>query len=126
MSQRNHIKRRVEPSSQNEPSSSQNEPSSSQNIPSSSQNEPEYSETPKKGVDVSSLKERYNIRLPRSYKEQTSAPQIVHFSQEIESAIPETLDELKTGMLYSTFCIVSEMSIYSRNILPIFILFSEN
>ncbi|RHZ47681.1 hypothetical protein Glove_574g30 [Diversispora epigaea] len=47
-------------------------------------------------VDISSLKEKYNIRLPRSYKEQTSAPQTVHFSEELESTIPETVDELKT------------------------------
>jgi hypothetical protein len=127
MSQRIHTKRHIEPSSsQNEPSSSQNEPSSSQNLPSSSShNEPEYSETPKKGVDISSLKEKYKIRLPRTYKE-PSVPQIVHFSEELESAIPETVDELQTGMLYSIFCIVSEMSIFSLNILPNFILFSEN
>ncbi|RHZ90063.1 hypothetical protein Glove_8g103 [Diversispora epigaea] len=29
-------------------------------------------------------------------KEQTSAPQTVHFSEELESTIPETVDELKT------------------------------
>ncbi|RHZ86391.1 hypothetical protein Glove_51g44 [Diversispora epigaea] len=78
-----HIKRRVEPSSL-------------QNEPSSAHNEPESSETSKKSVDISSLKEKYNIRLPRSYKEQTSAPQTVHFSEELESTIPETVDELKT------------------------------
>ncbi|RHZ44664.1 hypothetical protein Glove_714g27 [Diversispora epigaea] len=73
-----HIKRRVELSSlQNEPSSAHNEPKSS--------------ETSKKSVDISSLKEKYNIRLPRSYKEQTSAPQTVQFSEELESTIPETL-----------------------------------
>jgi hypothetical protein len=79
-----HIKRRVEPSS-------------SQNEPSSAHNEPESSETSKRSVDISSLREKYNIRLPRSYKEQLSAPQTVHFSEELESAIPETVDELKTG-----------------------------
>ncbi|RHZ86259.1 hypothetical protein Glove_53g1 [Diversispora epigaea] len=78
-----HIKRRVELSSL-------------QNEPSSAHNEPESSETSKKSVDISSLKEKYNIRLPRSYKEQTSAPQTVHFSKELESTIPETVDELKT------------------------------
>ncbi|RHZ81423.1 hypothetical protein Glove_120g164 [Diversispora epigaea] len=78
-----HIKRRVELSSL-------------QNEPSSAHNEPESSETFKKSVDISSLKEKYNIRLPRSYKEQTSAPQTVHFSEELESTIPETVDELKT------------------------------
>ncbi|RHZ88879.1 hypothetical protein Glove_21g308 [Diversispora epigaea] len=78
-----HIKRRVELSSL-------------QNEPSSAHNEPESSETSKKSVDISSLKEKYNIRLPRSYKEQTSAPQTVHFSEELESIIPETVDELKT------------------------------
>ena len=78
-----HIKKRVEPSSQNEPSSAHNEP--------------ESSETSKRSVDISSLREKYNIRLPRSYKEQSSAPQTVHFSEELESAIPETVDELKTG-----------------------------
>ncbi|RHZ78490.1 hypothetical protein Glove_162g47 [Diversispora epigaea] len=78
-----HIKRRVELSSL-------------QNEPSSAHNEPESSETSKKSVDISSLKEKYNIRLPRSYKEQTSAPQTVHFSEELESTIPETVDELKT------------------------------
>ncbi|RHZ77982.1 hypothetical protein Glove_168g150 [Diversispora epigaea] len=56
----------------------------------------ESSETSKKSVDISSLKEKYNIRLPRSYKEQTSALQTVHFSEELESTIPETVDELKT------------------------------
>ncbi|RHZ73415.1 hypothetical protein Glove_231g13 [Diversispora epigaea] len=70
--------------------------SSLQNEPSSAHNEPESSETSKKSVDISSLKEKYNIRLPRSYKEQTSAPQTVHFSEELESTIPETVDELKT------------------------------
>ncbi|RHZ80079.1 hypothetical protein Glove_139g201 [Diversispora epigaea] len=40
--------------------------------------------------------QKYNIRLPRSYKEQTSAPQTVHFSEEFESTIPETVNELKT------------------------------
>ncbi|RHZ88936.1 hypothetical protein Glove_19g240 [Diversispora epigaea] len=78
-----HIKRRVELSSL-------------QNEPSSAHNEPESSETSKKSVDISSLKEKYNICLPRSYKEQTSAPQTVHFSEELESTIPETVDELKT------------------------------
>ncbi|RHZ73191.1 hypothetical protein Glove_232g26 [Diversispora epigaea] len=78
-----HIKRRVELSSL-------------QNEPSSAHNEPESSKTSKKSVDISSLKEKYNIRLPRSYKEQTSAPQTVHFSEELESTIPETVDELKT------------------------------
>ncbi|RHZ62867.1 hypothetical protein Glove_334g23 [Diversispora epigaea] len=70
--------------------------SSLQNEPSSAHNEPESSETSKKSVDISSLKEKYNIRLPRLYKEQTSAPQTVHFSEELESTIPETVDELKT------------------------------
>ncbi|RHZ80691.1 hypothetical protein Glove_132g145 [Diversispora epigaea] len=70
--------------------------SSLQNEPSSAHNEPESSETSKKSVDISSLKEKYNIRLLRSYKEQTSAPQTVHFSEELESTIPETVDELKT------------------------------
>ncbi|RHZ71565.1 hypothetical protein Glove_256g41 [Diversispora epigaea] len=70
--------------------------SSLQNEPSSAHNEPESSETSKKSVDISSLKEKYNIRLPRSYKVQTSAPQTVHFSEELESTIPETVDELKT------------------------------
>ncbi|RHZ77333.1 hypothetical protein Glove_181g21 [Diversispora epigaea] len=78
-----HIKRRVELSSL-------------QNEPSSAHNEPESFETSKKSVDISSLKEKYNIRLPRSYKEQTSAPQTVHFSEELESTIPETVDKLKT------------------------------
>ncbi|RHZ82414.1 hypothetical protein Glove_109g399 [Diversispora epigaea] len=78
-----HIKRRVELSSL-------------QNEPSSAHNEPESSETSKKSVDISSLKEKYDIRLPQSYKEQTSAPQTVHFSEELESTIPETVDELKT------------------------------
>ncbi|RHZ69631.1 hypothetical protein Glove_281g20 [Diversispora epigaea] len=78
-----HIKRRIELSSL-------------QNEPSSAHNEPESSKTSKKSVDISSLKEKYNIRLPRSYKEQTSAPQTVHFSEELESTIPETVDELKT------------------------------
>ncbi|RHZ62590.1 hypothetical protein Glove_339g15 [Diversispora epigaea] len=32
-------------------------------------------------------------------KEQTSAPQTVHFSEELESTIPETVDELKTEKL---------------------------
>ncbi|RHZ81153.1 hypothetical protein Glove_123g140 [Diversispora epigaea] len=81
-----HIKRRVELSSL-------------QNEPSSAHNEPESSETSKKSVDISSLKEKYNIRLSRSYKEQTSAPQIVHFSEELESTIPETIDKLKTEKL---------------------------
>ncbi|RHZ79353.1 hypothetical protein Glove_149g70 [Diversispora epigaea] len=78
-----HIKRRVELSSL-------------QNEPSSTHNEPESSETSKKNVNISSLKEKYNIRLPRSYKEQISAPQTVHFSEELESTIPEIVDELKT------------------------------
>ncbi|RHZ60875.1 hypothetical protein Glove_350g86 [Diversispora epigaea] len=78
-----HIKRRVELSSL-------------QNELSSAHNEPESSETSKKSVDISSLKEKYNICLPRSYKEQTSAPQTVHFSKELESTIPETVDKLKT------------------------------
>ncbi|RHZ57426.1 hypothetical protein Glove_388g5 [Diversispora epigaea] len=78
-----HIKRRVKLSSL-------------QNEPSSAHNEPESSETSKKSVDISSLKEKYNIRLLRSYKEQTSASQTVHFSEELESTIPETVDELKT------------------------------
>ena len=82
-----HIKRRVEPSSL-------------QNEPSSAHNEPESSETSKRSVDISSLQEKYKIRLPRSYKEQTSAPQTVHFSEVLESAIPETVDELKTGKCY--------------------------
>ncbi|RHZ84848.1 hypothetical protein Glove_74g81 [Diversispora epigaea] len=60
-----------------------------QNEPSSAHNEPESSETSKKSVDISSLKEKYNIQ-------QTSAPQTVHFSEELESTIPETVDELKT------------------------------
>ncbi|RHZ75938.1 hypothetical protein Glove_208g85 [Diversispora epigaea] len=77
-----HIKRRVELSSL-------------QNEPSSAHNEPESSETSKKSIDISSLKEKYNIRLPRSYKEQTSS-QTVHFSEELESTIPETVDKLKT------------------------------
>ncbi|RHZ72297.1 hypothetical protein Glove_243g84 [Diversispora epigaea] len=47
-------------------------------------------------VDISSLKEKYNIRLPRSYKKQTSASQTVHFSEELESTILKTVDELKT------------------------------
>ena len=85
-----HIKRRVELSSL-------------QNEPSSAHNEPESSETSKKSVDISSLKEKYNIRLPRSYKEQTSAPQTVHFSEELESTIPETVDELKTGKCLHIF-----------------------
>ncbi|RHZ76725.1 hypothetical protein Glove_194g51 [Diversispora epigaea] len=70
--------------------------SSLQNEPSSAHNEPESSETSKKSVDIFSLKEKYNIHLPRSYKEQTSAPQTVHFLKELESTIPETVDELKT------------------------------
>ncbi|RHZ81233.1 hypothetical protein Glove_122g157 [Diversispora epigaea] len=78
-----HIKRRVELSFL-------------QNKPSSAHNEPESFETFKKSVDISSLKEKYNIRLPRSYKGQTSAPQTVHFSEELESTISETVDELKT------------------------------
>ncbi|RHZ81873.1 hypothetical protein Glove_117g144 [Diversispora epigaea] len=78
-----HIKRHVELSSL-------------QNEPSSAHNEPESSETSKKSVDISSLKEKYNIRLSRSYKEQTSAPQTVHFSEELESTILETVDDLKT------------------------------
>ncbi|RHZ78778.1 hypothetical protein Glove_156g66 [Diversispora epigaea] len=69
-----HIKRRIELSSL-------------QNEPSSAHNEPESSETSKKSVDISSLKEKYNIRLPRSYKEQTSAPQTVHFSKKLENFI---------------------------------------
>ncbi|RHZ79271.1 hypothetical protein Glove_150g79 [Diversispora epigaea] len=81
-----HIKRRVELSSL-------------QNEPSSTHNEPESSETSKKSVDISSLKKKYNIRLPRSYKEQTSAPQTVHFSEELESIILETVDKLKTEKL---------------------------
>ena len=97
-----HIKRRVELSSL-------------QNEPSSAHNEPESSETSRRSVDISSLQEKYNLRLPRSYKEQTSAPQTVHFSKELESAIPETVDELKTGKclytIYAICCIVSEMSI---------------
>ncbi|RHZ44930.1 hypothetical protein Glove_707g80 [Diversispora epigaea] len=56
----------------------------------------ESSETFKKSVDISFLKKKYNIRLSRSYKEQTFAPQTVHFSEELESTIPETVDELKT------------------------------
>ncbi|RHZ48243.1 hypothetical protein Glove_554g23 [Diversispora epigaea] len=58
-----HIKRRIELSSL-------------QNEPSSVHNEPESFETSKKSVDISSLKEKYNIQL--------------------ESTIPETVDELKT------------------------------
>ncbi|RHZ87614.1 hypothetical protein Glove_33g62 [Diversispora epigaea] len=100
-----HIKRRVELSFL-------------QNEPSSAHNEPESFETSKKSVDISSLKEKYNIRLPRSYKEQTSAPQTVHFSEELESTIPETVDELKTDC--SGSCSVSQ------NMLPDFISFSEN
>ncbi|RHZ61008.1 hypothetical protein Glove_350g127 [Diversispora epigaea] len=69
-----HIKRRVELSSL-------------QNEPFSAHNEPESSKTSKKSVDISSLKEKYNICLPRSYKEQTSAPQTIHFSEELESTI---------------------------------------
>ncbi|RHZ78273.1 hypothetical protein Glove_166g123 [Diversispora epigaea] len=76
--------------------------SSLQNKPSSAYNEPESSETSKKSVDISSLKEKYNIRLPRSYKEQTSAPQTVHFSEKLESTIPETVDELKTDKYLSS------------------------
>ncbi|RHZ44076.1 hypothetical protein Glove_766g2 [Diversispora epigaea] len=83
-----HIKKRVELSSL-------------QNEPSSAHNEPESSETSKKSVDISSLKEKYNIRLPRSYKEQTSAPQTVHFSEELESTISETVNELKTDKYLS-------------------------
>ncbi|RHZ76503.1 hypothetical protein Glove_196g85 [Diversispora epigaea] len=64
--------------------------SSLQNEPSSAHNEPESSKTSKKSVDISSLKEKYNICLLRSYKEQTSAPQTVHFSEELESTILET------------------------------------
>ncbi|RHZ76866.1 hypothetical protein Glove_188g82 [Diversispora epigaea] len=78
-----HIKRRVELFSL-------------QNEPSSAHNELESSETSKKSIDISFLKEKYNICLPRSYKEQTSALQTVHFSEELESTIPETVDELKT------------------------------
>ncbi|RHZ86282.1 hypothetical protein Glove_52g153 [Diversispora epigaea] len=70
--------------------------SSLQNEPFSAHNEPESSETSKKSVDISSLKEKYNIHLPRSYKEQTSALQTVHFLEELESTIPETVEELKT------------------------------
>ncbi|RHZ66460.1 hypothetical protein Glove_307g70 [Diversispora epigaea] len=70
--------------------------SSLQNEPSSAHNEPESSETSKKSVDISSLKEKYNIRLLQSYKKQTSTPQTVHFSEELKSTIPETIDELKT------------------------------
>ncbi|RHZ47677.1 hypothetical protein Glove_574g41 [Diversispora epigaea] len=87
--------------------------SSLQNEPSSAHNEPESSETSKKSVDISSLKEKYNIRLPRSYKEQTSAPQTVHFSEELESTISETVDELKTavgrlrGLKFQHFSIIS-------------------
>ncbi|RHZ89047.1 hypothetical protein Glove_19g342 [Diversispora epigaea] len=51
--------------------------SSLQNKPSSAHNEPESSETSKKS-------------------EQTSAPQTVHFLEELESTIPKTVDELKT------------------------------
>ncbi|RHZ51440.1 hypothetical protein Glove_478g84 [Diversispora epigaea] len=79
-----HIKRRVEPSSL-------------QNEPSSIHNEPESSETSKKSVNISFLKEKYNIHLPRSYKKQTSASQTVHFLEELESTISETVDELKTA-----------------------------
>ncbi|RHZ83091.1 hypothetical protein Glove_99g204 [Diversispora epigaea] len=50
--------------------------SSLQNEPSSAHNEPESSETSK--------------------KEQTSASQTVYFLEELESTIPETVDELKT------------------------------
>ncbi|RHZ71178.1 hypothetical protein Glove_261g61 [Diversispora epigaea] len=49
--------------------------SSLQNEPSSAHNEPESSET---------------------FKKSTSAPQTVHFSEELESTIPETVDKLKT------------------------------
>ncbi|RHZ51699.1 hypothetical protein Glove_475g33 [Diversispora epigaea] len=73
--------------------------SSLQNKPSSAHNESESSETSKKSVDISSLKEKYNICLLRSYKEQTSAPQTVHFSEELESTISETVDKLKTEKL---------------------------
>ncbi|RHZ90228.1 hypothetical protein Glove_2g22 [Diversispora epigaea] len=52
--------------------------SSLQNEPSSAHNEPESSETSKKS---------------------TSAPQTVHFSEELESTIPKTVDELKTDFL---------------------------
>jgi len=45
-----HIKRRVEPSLQNKPSSAHNEQ--------------ESSETSRRSIDVSSLKEKYKIRLP--------------------------------------------------------------
>ncbi|RHZ78391.1 hypothetical protein Glove_165g48 [Diversispora epigaea] len=51
--------------------------SSLQNEPSFAHNEPESSETSKKS-------------------EQTSAPQTIHFSEELENTIPETVDELKT------------------------------
>ncbi|RHZ78504.1 hypothetical protein Glove_162g99 [Diversispora epigaea] len=79
-----HIKRRVELSSL-------------QNEPSSAHNEPESSKTSKKSVNISSLKEKYNIRLPRSYKEQTSAPQTVHFSEELEKnqKLKKEIAELK-------------------------------
>ncbi|RHZ88332.1 hypothetical protein Glove_23g61 [Diversispora epigaea] len=49
--------------------------SSLQNEPSSAHNEPESSETSKKS------------------KEQTSAPQIVQFSEELESTIPKTVNQ---------------------------------
>ncbi|RHZ48846.1 hypothetical protein Glove_541g82 [Diversispora epigaea] len=54
--------------------------SSLQNEPSSTHNEPESSETSKKS-------------------EQTSTPQTVHFSEELESTIPETVDELKIACI---------------------------
>ncbi|RHZ80504.1 hypothetical protein Glove_134g235 [Diversispora epigaea] len=80
--------------------------SSLQNEPFFAHNEPESSEIFKKSVDIPSLKEKYNIRLPRLYKEQTSAPQTVHFSEELESTIPETVDELKTGKYLYMFYLV--------------------
>ncbi|RHZ59094.1 hypothetical protein Glove_365g62 [Diversispora epigaea] len=52
--------------------------SSLQNEPSFVHNEPESSETSKKN---------------------TSAPQTVHFSEELKSTIPEIVDELKTEKL---------------------------
>ncbi|RHZ78251.1 hypothetical protein Glove_166g172 [Diversispora epigaea] len=86
------------------------------------------SETSKKSIDISSLKEKYNIRLPRLYKKQTSAPQTVHFSEELESTIPETIDKLKTDkylyIFYLLHCFRNKL--FLQNMLPDFISFSEN
>ncbi|RHZ67795.1 hypothetical protein Glove_299g113 [Diversispora epigaea] len=56
------------------------EPSSLQNKPSSTYNEPESFETSKKSI---------------------SASQTVHFSEELKSTIPKTVDELKTDKYFS-------------------------